>query len=122
MAPTPLGAGRLRARLAESARGLLMTFWLPVLALAGCGEGGGGRDQPPVPTMTAAQAIAAHDDSLLALPGVVGVYEGRNDAGVTVIRVMLAQATPETERRLPKQLEGYPVEVEITGRIEPMGH
>lgn len=100
---------------------MLVAFWLPVLALVGCGEGGAGGEEP-APTMTAAQVIAAYDDSLLALPGVVGVYEGRNDAGVTVIRVMLAEATPETERQIPKQLAGYPVEVETTGRIEPLGH
>lgn len=99
-----------------------MACGFPVLALLGCADGGGAGDDEPVPTMTAAQVIATHDDSLLALPGVVGVYEGRNDAGVTVIRVMLAEATPEIERAIPKQLEGYPVEVEITGRIEPMGH
>jgi hypothetical protein len=107
--------------LAGLARGAVVACCLPVLALLGCGDGGGADEEPP-PTMTAAQVIAAHDDSLLALPGVVGVYEGRNDAGVTVIRVMLAEATPETERRIPKQLEGYPVELEITGRIEPLGH
>jgi hypothetical protein len=90
-----------------------------VLALAGCGGDG---SEEPAPAMTAAEVIAMHDDSLLALPGVVGVYEGRTDAGVTVIRVMLAEATPETERQIPKRLDGYPVEVEVTGRIEPMGH
>jgi hypothetical protein len=111
----------VRTTIAGIVRGALMACGLPVLALLGCADGGGAGDEP-VPTMTAAQVVAAHDDSLLALPGVVGVYEGRNDAGVTVIRVMLAEATPEAERQIPKQLEGYPVEVEITGRIEPMGH
>ena len=111
----------VRRTIAGIVRGALVACGLPVLALVGCADGGPG-DQEPVPTMTAAQVIAAHDDSLLALPGVVGVYEGRNDAGVTVIRVMLAEATPETERRIPRQLEGYPVEIEITGRIEPLGH
>ena len=110
----------VRRTIAGIVRGALVACGLPVLALLGCADGGGGEE--PAPTMTAAQVIAAHDDSLLALPGVVGVYEGRNDAGVTVIRVMLAEATPETERQIPRRLDGYPVEIEITGRIEPLGH
>jgi hypothetical protein len=90
-----------------------------VLALAGCGGSGDGRANG-TPSLTAAQAIALHSDSLLAVPGVVGLYEGRSSAGETVIRIMLAKRSAETERRLPRRLEGYRVEVEVSGPIEPM--
>jgi hypothetical protein len=35
--------------------------------------------------------------------------------------VMLAQKSAETERVLPKTLEGYPVVPEVTGEIHPLG-
>ena len=70
--------------------------------------------------MSAAQAIELHADSLMALPGVVGVYEGES-GGEPVLRVMMAERSEESERRIPRRLEGYRVEVEITGRIQPMG-
>lgn len=62
------------------------------------------------------QVFAAHQDSLMALPGVVGVAIGQcGDA--RCIRVMVAHKTPELERRVPKRLEGYVVEVQETGPI-----
>ncbi len=87
---------------------------LPILALAGC-EGGGGA-----PIVTAARAIELHADSLMAIPGVVGVYEGRSGSGETVLRVLLERRSPEAERRIPRRLEGYRVELEVSGKIEPM--
>ncbi len=35
---------------------------------------------------------------------------------------MLARKTAETERAIPKTLEGYPVVSEVTGEIRPMGN
>ena len=97
------------------ARALLL---LPVLALLGCEGGGGGGGTP---TVTAARAIELHADSLMAIPGVVGVYEGRSKSGETVLRVMLAARSAEAERRIPRRLEGYRVEIEVSGKLEPMG-
>jgi hypothetical protein len=92
-----------------------------LLALVGCTGPGAGVGSPrETPTVTAAQAIALHSDSIMAIPGVVGLYEGRTDKGETVIRVMLAQRTRETVRKLPRKLEGYRVEVEESGPITPM--
>ena len=89
--------------------------------LVGCTGPGAGVGSPrEVPTVTAAQAIALHSDSLMAIPGVVGLYEGRTDKGETVIRVMLAERTRDAMRRLPRKLEGYRLEVEESGPIQPM--
>ena len=55
------------------------------LLVAACRKG----DSGPAATVPAAQVIQRHADSLMAIPGVVGVYEGRTH-GRTVIRVMLA--------------------------------
>jgi hypothetical protein len=64
-----------------------------------------------------------HDKELLAIPGVVGVYVALLDDGKTpCLKVMLAQKSAETERAIPKTLEGYPVVVEVTGEIRPLGN
>ena len=84
-----------------------------VLALAGCG----GSGVPPLqPAVTVIEASA---DSLMAIPGVVGVYEGLSGRE-TVIRIMLAARSDSLVRRLPKRLGGYRVELEVTGPVEPM--
>lgn len=65
--------------------------------------------------------LRRHDKELLALPGVVGVYVGALDDGKTLcLKVMLAQKSPETERAIPRRLEGFPVVIEITGQIKPV--
>lgn len=52
----------------------------------------------------------------MRLPGVVGVGIGRC-AGAPCIKVMAANSSPELTARLPARLEGYAVELQITGPI-----
>ena len=60
--------------------------------------------------------FAAHRDSLMATPGVVGIAIGRSH-DAPCIRVMVTHKTAELDQRLPKELEGYAVEVRETGPI-----
>jgi hypothetical protein len=62
------------------------------------------------------EVLAAHTDSLMALPGVVGTAIGRCD-GAPCIRVFLADSTAARRRQIPPQLEGYRVSAEVTGPI-----
>jgi hypothetical protein len=65
--------------------------------------------------------LAAHDRQLLDLPAVVGVYVGVLADGKTpCLKVMLARPIPETERKIPREIEGYPVVTEISGEIRPL--
>jgi hypothetical protein len=64
------------------------------------------------------QVLAAHTDSLMALPGVVGTAIGLCD-GERCIKVLVADSNPDTKRRIPDRLEGYRVLVEVTGTIKP---
>ena len=66
-----------------------------------------------------AEVLAAHTPELMALPGVVGTYEGERD-GAPAIVVMLERRTPELEARIPDTLEGWPVAVEVTGPLRAM--
>jgi hypothetical protein len=65
--------------------------------------------------------LADHDQELLAIPGVVGVYVGLlKDDKTACLKIMLTRKDPALERRLPRTLEGYPVVTEVNGEIRPM--
>jgi len=77
--------------------------------------------QSPSPRRDINAVLAAHDRQLLALPAVVGVYVGvLADGRTPCLKVMLARPTPETERRIPREIEGYPMVTEISGEIRPL--
>jgi len=86
--------------------------------LASCTARHDGEETRAVTSKTTEAVLAAHTDSLMALPGVVGTAIGLCD-GVPCIRVFLADANAAARRRIPEQLEGYPVKVEVTGPIRP---
>jgi hypothetical protein len=77
--------------------------------------------ETPSPGRDINAVLAAHDRQLLELPAVVGVYVGVLADGKTpCLKVMLTRPTPETERKLPREIEGYPVVTEISGEIRPL--
>jgi hypothetical protein len=61
-----------------------------------------------------------HTTALMAIPGVVGVYLGALDDGTPFIGVMVIERTAEITRRVPKDLEGYRVKIDVTGPIKPL--
>lgn len=91
------------------------------LAAAGCErdrEAGPSRRSAPVAPV--ADIIARHAPELMRVPGVVGVYEGETGRHTPCIRILVARRTSELEKRLPRELEGRPVEIEVTGVIRPL--
>jgi hypothetical protein len=96
---------------------------LAVFALtAGCQENMAQNNSPNQKRDINA-VLRDHDKELLAVPGVVGVYVAVLEDGKTpCLKVMLAQKSAETERAIPKTLEGYPVVTEVTGEIRPLGN
>jgi len=64
------------------------------------------------------EVLAAHTDSLMMLPGVVGTAVGLCD-GQRCIKVLLADSSAAAKARIPERLEGYRVVVEVTGVIRP---
>jgi hypothetical protein len=65
--------------------------------------------------------LAAHDKELLAIPDVVGVYVGTMEDGRTLcLKVMLARRNAESERKIPRVIEGYPVVTEVTGTVRAL--
>jgi hypothetical protein len=62
--------------------------------------------------------LAAHTDSLMAVPGVVGTAVGRC-GGAPCIRVLVTRTSDELRQRIPRELEGFPVQIDATGPIVP---
>lgn len=94
---------------------LLLTS-APAACSATHSTGGGGG--AAVAARSIDDVLAAHTDSLLALPGVVGTAIGLCD-GERCIKVLLANSNPGVKGRIPARLEGYRVVVEVTGTIRP---
>jgi hypothetical protein len=59
-----------------------------------------------------------HESRLLSLPGVVSVGIGLDKKGRSAIIIGMDSPNPETETKLPAELDGYPVVVRITGPIK----
>jgi hypothetical protein len=80
------------------------------------------QNSSPAPKRDINAVLAAHDKELLAIHGVVGVYVGTlKDRLTPCLKVMLVRKNPETERKIPPVIEGYPVVTEITGEIRALG-
>jgi hypothetical protein len=72
-----------------------------------------------MPATTIELALKAHIDTLMAVPGVVGVGQGLLE-NTPCIKVFVVEKTPELQRQLPKILDGHPVVIEQTGRIKAL--
>src|SRR5258708_11178702 len=66
------------------------------------------------------EVLAAHNDSLMALPGVVGTAIVLSD-GERCIKQLVADSHVAAKTRIQARLEGYRIVVEVTGTIMPMG-
>lgn len=79
------------------------------------------RNTSAAPLRDINAVLADHDQDLLAIPGVVGVYVGLlKDEKTPCLRVMLARKDASLESRVPRTLEGHPLVTEVTGEIHLM--
>src|SRR4029450_12330095 len=86
-------------------------FAFALILFAGC-RPNMAQTGSPSPKRDINVVLAAHDKELLAMPDVVGVYIGTlEDRSTLCFRVMLARKNPQTERKIPRSIEGYPVRV-----------
>ena len=65
---------------------------------------------------TIQQVLSENTPSLLGLPGVVGTALGES-SGRPCITVMITQETPSLLELIPRELDGFPVEVKTTGEF-----
>jgi len=63
------------------------------------------------------QVKEQHTAELIAMPGVLSVGLGKNRNGEPAIIVGVEANSLETIQAVPERLEGYPVEVEVIGKV-----
>ncbi len=55
-------------------------------------------------------------DKLMTVPGVVGVAEGEHE-GKPCIKVFVVEKNSELLRKIPGNIEGYPLQIEESGKF-----
>ncbi len=63
--------------------------------------------------------LKENTEYLMALEGVVGVGQGLCD-NKDCIKVFVAQLSPELEQKIPDELDGYQVDIEVTGEFRAL--
>ena len=66
--------------------------------------------------MSIEDVISKYEDELLSKKGVVGVGVGECN-GKPCMKVYVVKITDELKKQIPKQLDGFPVELEEVGEI-----
>jgi hypothetical protein len=61
-----------------------------------------------------------HEDRILGLKGVVGIGVGQSDSGEVFLLVFVEQRDLELEKNIPRDLEGYSVEIEVIGEVKAL--
>ena len=95
-------------------------LWLVVGAIA-CGQPSAEAvpEEKPLVEKPIEQVLQEHTDSLMALPGVVGTAQGLC-ADEPCIQVFVVEATEDLLKQIPKEIEGYTVDVQQTGEIKAL--
>ena len=78
-----------------------------------------GRGENNMSTKTIEEVLEEHTNALMAIGGVVGVGQGLCD-GQDCIKVFVIELTPELQQKIPKEIDGYAVEVEVTGEFKAL--
>lgn len=118
-----LFAGSSSITIANPIRNVLNAFGV---SMVGCSSSAS-QAASPLPGLSLSSPIIAnaiqvksrHEQTLLSIPGVVGVGVGLSQKARTqgVIQVYVKKATDELTKALSNQIEGIPVEVIETGEI-----
>jgi hypothetical protein len=105
----------------------VLSLLIAALAAGSCGPGV--SKQPPnskatqyetMPSRPISDVLKSHTSELMAIPGVSGTGEGAS-GGRPVILVLVARRTPELEARVPREIEGYSVEIRVVGEVRKLG-
>lgn len=66
--------------------------------------------------MAIEDVLKRNEERLMAMSGVVGVGIGESE-GESVVIIMVKELTPDLKNKLPQNLEGFGVRVEVVGEI-----
>src|SRR5688500_6482757 len=106
-----------RSRSGSPERRAALALLASAYAFAACGKGAGdGTIREGVTTRPIEEVLRANTPGWMAVPGVVGTGIGVCDTA-PCLKVFAAERTAEIRERIPDQVEGYPVRVEVTGKF-----
>ena len=97
--------------------GLIVLVW----ALAGCVRKRDTQRNSQMRGRSIEQVFDSHRDSLLSIPGVIGAGIAKLDDKPSIM-VMVEKKTPDLEKQIPAQLDGYSVVVQETGPFKTLDH
>ena len=95
----------------------LLGVMILTLGLASCANSQKG--QGDMPTKPIEEVLKTHTASLMSIPGVVGTAQSLC-GGKDCIQVYVVEMTPELRKKIPKVLEGYAVDVQVTGEFRAL--
>ncbi len=72
-----------------------------------------------MPQMTIEQVLKQHTDQWMAIAGVVGTGIGKSE-GKPCIKVLVTGKTDELTKKIPANVGGYPVVIEVTGEFRAL--
>jgi hypothetical protein len=108
------------SKFAQSPHAVFEDAAMPYLPDDATGQGTGGAGQgyyaPAAPPGRLEAAKRRNERALMAIDGVEGVSLGQTAVGKEALVVYLRDSS--VKRRVPLQVEGYPVETSITGQID----
>lgn len=73
-----------------------------------------------IPSAEVIRVMNRYADSLMAISGVTGVSVGADEDGLPLIMILIREESAELRALLPDSLEGYPVQVNVSGEIRPL--
>lgn len=88
-----------------------------LLGAGGCESGHETHEVQPVNRPAIEKVLEQHSPVLMQRPGVVGVYQSAREDGTPTITVMVLDSTVTAS--IPRELDGYPVDVEVSGPLRP---
>ncbi len=103
------------SKFAQSPHAVFEDAAMPYLPDAPHGQGMG-QYAPAAPQGRLEAAKRRNERALMAIDGVEGVSLGQTAVGKEALVVYLRDSS--VKRRVPLQVEGYPVETSITGQID----
>ena len=65
------------------------------------------------------EVLKEHTNMLMSIPGVVGTAQSVCE-GQPCIKVFVSKKTENLERKIPKNIEGYPVVIQETGKFKAL--
>lgn len=107
---------------------LLMLVLVVILISSGCQSKNEGEKnvsntedyQDSQPESDIKKVMDAHAESLMAMAGVTGVAIGKTDDGIDCIMILILEDTKEIRDKLPREIQGHPVCLFVSGEIKPM--